>query len=83
METFREAPPGFLVPGQAVPFQDQNGDLVDGKILEVGEEVVKVDFNHPLAGVNLHFSGTIEGVRAATDEELEHGHVHGPGGHQH
>jgi FKBP-type peptidyl-prolyl cis-trans isomerase SlyD len=42
-----------------------------------------MDFNHPLAGKDLHFSGSIAEVREATTEELEHGHVHGKGGHQH
>jgi FKBP-type peptidyl-prolyl cis-trans isomerase SlyD len=44
---------------------------------------VTVDVNHPLAGQNLHFTGSIVDVREATAEELEHGHVHGPGGHEH
>ena len=41
------------------------------------------DFNHPLAGIDLHFSGEILELRAATEEEISHGHVHGPGGHEH
>lgn len=52
-------------------------------IVEVSDEKVLVDGNHPLAGENLHFAVTIREVRAATDEELEHGHAHGEGGHQH
>jgi len=47
-----------------------------------GEEVT-IDANPALAGVTLHFDITIADVRAATKEELEHGHVHGPGGHHH
>ena len=60
---------------------------------EEGEQIVVVskiegnkvtlDGNHPLAGMNLHFDITIREVRAATAEEIEHGHVHGPGGHHH
>jgi FKBP-type peptidyl-prolyl cis-trans isomerase SlyD len=60
---------------------------------EVGEQIVVVskiegnkvtlDGNHPLAGMNLHFDITIREVRAATAEEIEHGHVHSPGGHHH
>jgi FKBP-type peptidyl-prolyl cis-trans isomerase SlyD len=46
-------------------------------------DVVVVDFNHPLAGKTLHFDVTVEDVRAATAEELEHGHAHGPDGHGH
>ena len=44
---------------------------------------VNVDGNHPLAGQTLHFAVEVVEVRDATKEELEHGHVHGPGGHQH
>lgn len=47
-----------------------------------GDEVT-VDGNHPLAGENLNFDVTVVDVRDASDEEIEHGHVHGPGGHQH
>jgi FKBP-type peptidyl-prolyl cis-trans isomerase SlyD len=47
-----------------------------------GEEVT-VDMNHPLAGQTLTFDVEIVEVREATSEELEHGHVHGPGGHEH
>jgi FKBP-type peptidyl-prolyl cis-trans isomerase SlyD len=42
-----------------------------------------MDFNHPLAGVNMHFKGQILDVREASQEELAHGHVHGEGGHHH
>jgi len=52
-------------------------------IVEVGEEVVTVDGNHDLAGVALTFAVTVREVRQATPEELEHGHAHGPGGHEH
>ncbi|MFT6005420.1 MAG: FKBP-type peptidyl-prolyl cis-trans isomerase SlyD [Pseudoalteromonas tetraodonis] len=46
-------------------------------------ESVTVDGNHPLAGKELHFSVTIAEIREASGEEIEHGHVHGPGGHNH
>jgi FKBP-type peptidyl-prolyl cis-trans isomerase SlyD len=48
----------------------------------VGNEVT-IDGNHPLAGMTLHFDISIRDVRPATDEERDHGHVHGPGGHHH
>jgi FKBP-type peptidyl-prolyl cis-trans isomerase SlyD len=46
-------------------------------------DMVTLDGNHPLADQRLHFDVEVVGVRAATDEELEHGHVHGAGGHHH
>lgn len=50
-------------------------DIADGKVV--------VDGNHPLAGMALVFSCTVSSVRPATQEEVGHGHVHGPNGHQH
>ncbi len=47
-----------------------------------GDEVT-VDGNHPLAGQNLNFDVEVVSIRAASAEELEHGHVHGAGGHHH
>jgi FKBP-type peptidyl-prolyl cis-trans isomerase SlyD len=49
-------------------------------VVEVGEEEVRLDGNHPLAGVDLTFDVEIVAVRAATDDEVEHGHAHGAGG---
>ena len=69
--------------GQVLPMSDQEGNQLRGTILEVNAEFVKMDFNHPLAGKDLHFEGNILDVRSATEDELAHGHVHGPGGHHH
>jgi FKBP-type peptidyl-prolyl cis-trans isomerase SlyD len=52
-------------------------------VTKVEGDQVTVDGNHPLAGMPLDFEVTIKEVRAATKEELAHGHVHGPGGHHH
>lgn len=50
-------------------------------VTNVQDDVIRVDGNHPLAGKTLNFDVTIVKVREATQEELDHGHVHGPGGH--
>ena len=73
----------MLKPGSFIPMQDQEGHPLQGKVLSVDENNVKMDFNHPMAGKNLHFKGEIIDIRDASDEELSHGHVHGHGGHQH
>ena len=69
--------------GAVVPMSDNEGNHLRGNIIEVTPEYVKMDFNHPLAGTDLHFSGEILSVRDATQDEIAHGHAHGPGGHQH
>ncbi|ATB46763.1 FKBP-type peptidyl-prolyl cis-trans isomerase [Corallococcus macrosporus] len=76
-------PPGFSPqPGQTLMAQTDQGDI-PLRIQEVRDDGVVVDLNHPLAGKTLHFDVTVKGVRTATSEELTHGHVHGPGGHDH
>ena len=61
----------------------EGGGHIPFWITKIGLEGVTVDGNHPLAGQTLHFTVAIKGVRAATQEELQHGHVHGEGGHHH
>ena len=63
--------------------RDNDGNPLIGKVLAISDKIVEMDFNHPLAGHDLHFIGEILNVRNATNEELSHGHVHGPGGHHH
>ena len=72
-----------VVIGNVLPLQDQNGQVHPAKVMSINEKTVTVDVNHPLADQDLHFTGNIVEVREATTEELEHGHVHGPGGHEH
>lgn len=65
-------------------FQSQADDQVMlVTVKDVNDDTVTVDANHPLAGKRLHFDVEIADVRAATSEELDHGHVHGMGGVQH
>jgi FKBP-type peptidyl-prolyl cis-trans isomerase SlyD len=73
----------MVSPGNFLPMVDDRGNQMQGLVLEVTEEHIVMDFNHPLAGKDLHFSGTVNDIRSASAEELSHGHVHGAGGHQH
>lgn len=69
--------------GAPINMSDEDGHQFQGFIAEVKEDSVIVDFNHPMAGLHLHFTGEIVAIREASAEEISHGHVHGPGGHQH
>lgn len=69
--------------GNYLPMTDDTGNQLNGKIISVENDMVKMDFNHPLVDKEMYFKGTIIGVRDATQTELEHGHVHGAGGVQH
>jgi FKBP-type peptidyl-prolyl cis-trans isomerase SlyD len=69
--------------GHDVEMTDAEGNPLTGRILSIDDKAVEMDFNHPLAGHELHFIGDILDVREATQEELDHGHVHGPHGHHH
>ena len=63
--------------------QGPNDEVIVVTVTEVDNDTVTVDGNHPLAGISLNFAVEIINVRDASKEELEHGHVHGPDGHQH
>ncbi len=78
-----EVPKDILQIGNMVPMQDNNGNPMNGIILSFDDKEVQIDFNHPLADENLNFKGEILSIREATQDELDHGHVHGVGGHQH
>ena len=69
--------------GQQFHAETPDGHMVTVTIKAVEENEITVDGNHPLAGVHLNFDVEIMDVRDASTEEVEHGHVHGPGGHQH
>jgi FKBP-type peptidyl-prolyl cis-trans isomerase SlyD len=69
--------------GAILPMSDSEGNHMRGTILDITAEEVKMDFNHPLAGIDLFFKGTINEVRPATPDEIAHGHSHGAHGHHH
>lgn len=62
-------------------FQTNQGQVVT--VTKVGLEQITIDANHPLAGVELNFAVEVMEIREATEDEIAHGHVHGPGGHHH
>ena len=70
--------------GRIIPMQNEQGQPLNGLVVGITDDKITMDFNHPLAGQNLHFTGEILAVRNATEEELSHGHAHGPhDGHHH
>lgn len=69
-------------PGMIAAVQTEQGQR-QVTVVKVGRFMVTVDLNPPLAGKTLQFDLEVVDVRAATDEEIEHGHAHGVGGHQH
>jgi FKBP-type peptidyl-prolyl cis-trans isomerase SlyD len=75
-------PPGVKVGGQLEGRNDQGEPQVFNVMKIKGPQVI-LDGNHPLAGKALKFSVTVTGVRAATEEEIAHRHVHGEHGHHH
>ncbi len=72
-----------IKPGMVFHAQGPNGEVITVSVVEVGDDTVKIDSNHALAGVELNFDVEVVGVREAEAAELEHGHVHGPDGHAH
>jgi FKBP-type peptidyl-prolyl cis-trans isomerase SlyD len=66
--------------GNAIPMMDGDGNRLNGVVVSVEKDTIKMDFNHPLAGDDLHFSGKVVEIREATSEELEHGHIHAASG---
>lgn len=66
----------LLVIGNTIAMVDGNGRKLNGTILEISDDNVKMDFNHPMAGIDLYFSGEITNIRDASEDEITHGHVH-------
>ncbi len=64
---------GLLTLGNVLPMQDSEGNRLQGTIEEVKEDVVVMNFNHPLAGSELHFSGSVVAIREASTSEISNG----------
>lgn len=69
--------------GMQLALVDEEGYHVPALIDKITDDTVTMNFNHPLAGRTLKFDVEVMEVRSASEEELEHGHVHGPHGHHH
>jgi len=69
--------------GMRFEAQSEDNGIHSVEVTEKNGDTVTVDGNHPLAGKELTFDIEITGIRAASKEELEHGHAHGEGGHKH
>lgn len=88
-EAFLEVPRGQfpkdmpLEEGLELTVRDDSGQSRYARIDAIEGESVTLNFNHPLAGDELHFNVKVVGLREPTSEELEHGHVHQAGGHHH
>lgn len=83
-EVPREAFQGVedIQPGMQFQGRGPQGEI-NVTVTKIENDKVFIDGNHPLAGKTLHFAIEVTDVREASAEELEHGHVHGAGGHQH
>ena len=77
-----EFPPGVKVGGQLKGMGD-DGQAQVFTVMKIKGDTVMLDGNHPMAGKTLRFTVTVTQVRAATEEEIAHGHVHGEHGHHH
>jgi FKBP-type peptidyl-prolyl cis-trans isomerase SlyD len=62
--------------GNVIPMMDREGRRLNGVVKNIETETITMDFNHPMAGSALHFKGEITEIREATEEELQHGHIH-------
>jgi FKBP-type peptidyl-prolyl cis-trans isomerase SlyD len=69
--------------GMQLEAQGRRGEQVVLWVTDINGDEVTLDGNHPLAGQTLHFEIEVKEVRAATADEKQHGHAHGPDGHHH
>jgi FKBP-type peptidyl-prolyl cis-trans isomerase SlyD len=83
VEARRLFPPNLKIGMQFEGSSDESGDTRIYTVTDIAEDKVVVDGNHPLAGQTVVFSCVVTEVRAASAEEIAHGHVHGAHGHAH
>jgi len=83
IEPISAFPSEELEVGMQFEGEDPTGDVVLYTITDIADGKVVVDGNHPWAGERVNFKATVTGIRPATKEEINHGHVHGAGGHHH
>ncbi len=81
MENVADLPPDVTVGGYLVA--DQDGQEVVWRVTDIADGKAVLDANHELAGQRLRFDAKVLDVRPATQEEVSHGHIHGPHGHHH
>jgi len=72
---------GLCTVGNMIPMQNESGQMFYGMVREIRDTEVVMDFNHPLAGKNLHFKGKVIGIREATQEEIDQRLSHDHAGH--
>lgn len=79
-----EMPEGFQPEvGMLLEVHDEEGDEELAMISEIADDHLVLDYNHPMAGKRLHFDVTVTALRAASPEEVEHGHAHDDHHHNH
>ena len=71
-----------LTPGMGLQLRDEQDNVFTAYVVNIETDAVVLDLNHPLAGQNLNFDVKVVGLRPASQEEIDHGHVHGAG-HSH
>lgn len=76
-------PTGKLEVGMQFEGEDEHGEVILYTVTDIADGKVVVDGNHPWAGERLLFKCTVTGVRPASKDEVDHGHIHGEGGHHH
>jgi FKBP-type peptidyl-prolyl cis-trans isomerase SlyD len=81
MEAVETLPPDVAIGGYLVA--EENGEEQVWRVTSIAEGKAVLDGNHELAGQRLRFDATVVEIRPATQEEIAHGHVHGPHGHHH